>query len=534
MLLMHMEEISAFHVLKYMMYDLGLRKQFRPNMMALQIKLYQLTRLLHDQYKDLYEHFEMHEISPTLYAAPWFLTLFASQFPLGFVARVFDMMFVQGIDALFKVALMLLGNHRALILQCNSFESTVDFLKTTLPEMVQVQMERIINQAFELDISKELQAYDVEYHVLSEEMSFSPALLPHHHHNHRNSNSHRHHSLPQQHNSPSLQHQAMQHVHHHHHHAHVAKSSLEDRPTRLVDRRRSSIDIEMLSRLEQQNRGLKQQNMDLLEKLQHSQSQQRSYEHSVHAHQIEQDKLRSHVRTLELERAALLSAVAKLRKLVPRAALQNLHLTLPQLPPTTPSPTSSSSSPGFPGSEPESVGPSEEGILSSNVRGDVEAPDGGQKSESRDGNMEKASATFIGDNSAGGLFSSEENTGDLSAKPCSNVEGSSVNTLSGASAEVSSQRGLSSQTTPSGAATTPTIARRPRELSDKNVLSSSSVVSESSLSEQSGPWSTPSMHSSSTGAAQSRNAPRGSGHRDEDNKPAGPRSLPHDAAGSGR
>ena len=54
-----------------------------------QIKLYQLTRLLHDHYIDLFNHFDTHEISPTLYAAPWFLTLFASQFPLGFVARVF-------------------------------------------------------------------------------------------------------------------------------------------------------------------------------------------------------------------------------------------------------------------------------------------------------------------------------------------------------------------------------------------------------------------------------------------------------------
>jgi len=54
-----------------------------------QIELYQLTRLLHDNYRDLYDHFEMYDIAPTLYAAPWFLTLFASQFPLGFVARVF-------------------------------------------------------------------------------------------------------------------------------------------------------------------------------------------------------------------------------------------------------------------------------------------------------------------------------------------------------------------------------------------------------------------------------------------------------------
>lgn len=56
---------------------------------SLQIQMYQLSRLLHDYHRDLYNHLEEHEIGPSLYAAPWFLTVFASQFPLGFVARVF-------------------------------------------------------------------------------------------------------------------------------------------------------------------------------------------------------------------------------------------------------------------------------------------------------------------------------------------------------------------------------------------------------------------------------------------------------------
>lgn len=47
-----------------------------------------LSRLLHDYYKPVYEFLLELEITPTLYAAPWFLTLFASHFPVGFVARV--------------------------------------------------------------------------------------------------------------------------------------------------------------------------------------------------------------------------------------------------------------------------------------------------------------------------------------------------------------------------------------------------------------------------------------------------------------
>lgn len=57
-----------------------------------------------------------------------------------------DLIFLQGMEVVFKVALVLLGNHKELVKQCDSFESVVEFLKTTLPSMGIIQMERIINQ----------------------------------------------------------------------------------------------------------------------------------------------------------------------------------------------------------------------------------------------------------------------------------------------------------------------------------------------------------------------------------------------------
>lgn len=57
-----------------------------------------------------------------------------------------DLVFLQGTDIVLKVALVLLGNHKELIKQCDSFESVVEFLKMTLPEMGIIQIERIINE----------------------------------------------------------------------------------------------------------------------------------------------------------------------------------------------------------------------------------------------------------------------------------------------------------------------------------------------------------------------------------------------------
>ncbi|NXN88200.1 TBCD1 protein, partial [Bombycilla garrulus] len=169
-LLLHMSEEDAFKMLKFLMFDMGLRKQYRPDMTILQIQMYQLSRLLHDYHRDLYNHLEEHEIGPSLYAAPWFLTMFASQFPLGFVSRVFDMLFLQGSEVIFKVALSLLGSHKPLILQHENLETIVDFIKSTLPNLGLVQMEKTISQVFEMDIAKQLQAYEVEYHVLQDEL----------------------------------------------------------------------------------------------------------------------------------------------------------------------------------------------------------------------------------------------------------------------------------------------------------------------------------------------------------------------------
>ena len=93
------------------MVDLNLREQYKPDMTALQLHMYQFTRLLLDKFPDIYLHLEANDITTSLYAAPWFLSikklqkqqklklnlilflilaLYSSQFQMGFVARVFD------------------------------------------------------------------------------------------------------------------------------------------------------------------------------------------------------------------------------------------------------------------------------------------------------------------------------------------------------------------------------------------------------------------------------------------------------------
>uniref|UniRef100_A0A8C9DV22 TBC1 domain family member 4 n=1 Tax=Prolemur simus TaxID=1328070 RepID=A0A8C9DV22_PROSS len=267
-LLLHMSEEQAFEMLKFLMYDLGFRKQYRPDMMSLQIQMYQLSRLLHDYHRDLYNHLEENEISPSLYAAPWFLTLFASQFSLGFVARVFDIIFLQGTEVIFKVALSLLSSQEALIMECENFENIVEFLKSTLPDMNTSEMEKIITQVFEMDISKQLHAYEVEYHVLQDELQESSYACE---------------------------------------------------------------DSEPMEKLERANSQLKRQNMDLLEKLQVAHAKIQALESNLENLLTRETKMKSLIRTLEQEKMAYQKTLEQIRKLLPADALANCEVLLRDL-----------------------------------------------------------------------------------------------------------------------------------------------------------------------------------------------------------
>lgn len=57
------------------MIDLNLRDQYLPNMQDFQKHMYQLSRLINENCNEIYFHLENNEISTSLYAASWFLSI---------------------------------------------------------------------------------------------------------------------------------------------------------------------------------------------------------------------------------------------------------------------------------------------------------------------------------------------------------------------------------------------------------------------------------------------------------------------------
>lgn len=163
-LLLHVDsEDDAFELMRHLLFNFGLRKQYLPSMNALHLQLYQITRLLRDHEYKLFNHFDHYDISPSLYAAPWFLTLFASQFPIYFVARLLDLIFLIGIEAIFRVSLNLLAHHRESILNCDGLEATMEYFRDNLIALDDKQLANIFDKSFSMDLRNELIEYEIEY-----------------------------------------------------------------------------------------------------------------------------------------------------------------------------------------------------------------------------------------------------------------------------------------------------------------------------------------------------------------------------------
>lgn len=59
---------------------------------------------------------------------------------------VSDLLFLEGKEVLFRVALALLNQHKEGILRCDSFEQIMIYLKTTLPQIDKPTMDKLLKE----------------------------------------------------------------------------------------------------------------------------------------------------------------------------------------------------------------------------------------------------------------------------------------------------------------------------------------------------------------------------------------------------
>lgn len=136
-LLLNMPDEEAFCLLVRLMRSYDLRGHYLPEMPGLHLRLYQFERLLEEHLPLLHTHLTRQGVKTSMYASQWYMTLFSYRFPLDLVYRIFDNVFAEGIEAIFRfgIALMKRNEDKLLSLQ---FENILDFLKDSLYEVYRI------------------------------------------------------------------------------------------------------------------------------------------------------------------------------------------------------------------------------------------------------------------------------------------------------------------------------------------------------------------------------------------------------------
>ncbi|GAA5798655.1 rab-GTPase-TBC domain-containing protein [Helicostylum pulchrum] len=151
-LLLNMPEEEAFCILVQLMQNYKLRGHFTPQLDLLRQRLFQFDGLLQDFLPHVYRHFTEQGVRSNMYASQWFLTMFAYKFPLKVVYRIYDTLFTEGVDCLFRIGLALLSKNQSTILSLD-FESLVTYLKDDMLTIYNDNITDLLSESFDIKIS---------------------------------------------------------------------------------------------------------------------------------------------------------------------------------------------------------------------------------------------------------------------------------------------------------------------------------------------------------------------------------------------
>lgn len=164
-LLLHMPDEDAFTLFIKIMYNYGVRDMFKAGFSDLQLKFYQLAKLIEEMIPDLHAHFKEEGIETHMFASQWFLTMFAAKFPLVTAYRVVDVLLSEGIMVLYQISLGLLKLAKEDILQ-QDFEGILQFFRVALPRRFQDEASagRLISASLKLKVTdKKLKKLEMDY-----------------------------------------------------------------------------------------------------------------------------------------------------------------------------------------------------------------------------------------------------------------------------------------------------------------------------------------------------------------------------------
>lgn len=157
LLLIYLNEESAFWVLVSLLNRFNLRSMFTSGMRGVYSNLYKANVFFKSFFPDLWKHFRQEEFHTPMFATQWFMTLFSCSFPSSTVLRIWDCFILDGPKVLFRVFLAFLKINKPEFLHL-SFEELHQTLKV---KESQINEDELMRTAFNLRITKR-QLVDLE------------------------------------------------------------------------------------------------------------------------------------------------------------------------------------------------------------------------------------------------------------------------------------------------------------------------------------------------------------------------------------
>ncbi|KAK8845526.1 hypothetical protein IAR55_006241 [Kwoniella newhampshirensis] len=173
-LLLNMPDEEAFCVLVRLMDSYNLRSHYTAEMQGLQLRLFQFDRLVEDILPLIHTHFARKGIKSSMYASQWFMTLFSYRFPLSLVYRVLDIVFAEGIEAIFRFSLALLQLSEDKLIDLE-FEQILNYLQSDLFEVYRT--ENVSAPEAELDLHSDEEWKANEFVRDAYEIRITPFML---------------------------------------------------------------------------------------------------------------------------------------------------------------------------------------------------------------------------------------------------------------------------------------------------------------------------------------------------------------------
>ncbi|KDQ08667.1 hypothetical protein BOTBODRAFT_559322 [Botryobasidium botryosum FD-172 SS1] len=135
LLLVHADEEEAFWVFTSIIENLLPPEFFSPSLLVSRACPLVLLDYVHDMLPKLYNHLEELGVDLPAITFSWFLSLFTDCLAVETLFRVWDVFFVEGMDALFRVALALLQINESELLQCDSIAAIYVHLESMTTRM---------------------------------------------------------------------------------------------------------------------------------------------------------------------------------------------------------------------------------------------------------------------------------------------------------------------------------------------------------------------------------------------------------------